>query len=147
MNLLERWALHLSAAAVALTGLVYGWLKYCHQRPGEFGPEPFPLQGWSQHGHVLTSPLLLFALGMIVRGHVVPSLRAGVARGRGTGLAIAAVLAPAVLSGYGLQVCVDPAWRTALAWIHGPASLGFLLAYGAHVLRPRKPGSSGRCEF
>ena len=145
LTLLERWGLHLSAAAVTATGLMYGWLKYFHQRLGEFGPEPFPLQGLSQHVHVFVSPLLLFTLGMIVRGHMVPSMRAGVRAGRGTGLWIAALLAPMVLSGYGMQICVDPAWRTALAWVHGPASLLFLVAYGAHLLRPRKAGV--RAEF
>lgn len=142
LNLLERWGLHLSAAAVAVSGLLYGWLKYFHQRLGEFGPEPFRLQGLSQHAHVFVSPLLLFTLGMIVRGHTVPALRAGVRSGRTTGLVIAAFLAPMVLSGYGMQICVDPAWRTALAWVHGPTSLLFLVAYAGHLARPRKAGAA-----
>lgn len=136
MSPLERWGLHLSALAVAFTGLLYGWLKYFHQRLGDFGPEPFPLQGLAQHGHVFVSPLLVFMLGVIVRGHVLPALRAGARRGRLTGLCIAGGLAPMLLSGYGMQICVDPVWRLTLAWVHGPSSMLFLLAYGAHVLRP-----------
>ena len=138
MSRLERWSLHLAALAVGLSGLVYGWLKYWHQRAGDFGPEPYPLQGLAHHAHVAASPVLVFALGMMVRGHVLPSLQAGGARGRASGLWTAAVLAPMILSGYGVQLCVEPVWRTALAWIHGPSSLLFLLAYGAHLLRPRR---------
>jgi len=134
MRPLERWSLHLSAAGMALTGLLYGWLKYFHQRAGDFGPEPYRLQGWSQHAHVVLGPLLVFTLGLMVRGHVVPALRSGTRRGRRSGLWVAGILAPMVMAGYGMQVCVDPAWRAALAWVHGPSSLLFLAAYGFHLL-------------
>ena len=137
MSRAERWSLHLAALLVALSGLLYGWLKYFQQKQGEFGAEPFPLQGLAQHLHVFTSPMLVFTLGMLVRGHVLPALRAGTRKGRSTGLLLAAILAPMIVSGYGLQLCVDPGWRAALAWVHGPSSLVFLLAYGAHLLRPR----------
>lgn len=133
----ERWSLHLSALAVGLSGVGYGWLKYFHQRSGEFGPEPFPLQGWLRHGHVLAAPVLVFTLGVLVRGHVLPALKAGSREGRSTGLGAALALAPMIMSGYGIQVCVDPVWHAALAWIHGLSSAGFLLAYAAHLLRPR----------
>jgi hypothetical protein len=133
----ERWSLHLSALVVALTGLGHGWLKYCQQRQGEFGPEPFPAQNLLLHGHVLAAPVLVFALGLLVRGHVLPALRSGARAGRWTGLLAVAVLAPMTLSGYAIQICVDPGWRLALAWIHGPFSLLFLAAYGAHLLRRR----------
>jgi hypothetical protein len=131
----ERWSLHLSASAMGGTGLLYGWLKYFHQRAGDFGPEPYPLQGLVQHAHVLGGPFLVFALGMMVRGHVLPALRAGTTRGRGLGLLLAAVLAPMILAGYGMQACVDPVWRAGLAWVHGPAALMFLVGYAIHVMR------------
>jgi hypothetical protein len=136
VSLLERWSLHLSALVVGLSGLVYGWLKYFHQRMGDFGPEPYPFQGLARHLHVLAAPVLVFALGMLVRGHVLPALRGAGTSGRRTGLLAAGILAPMILSGYGVQVCVDPGLHGVLAWIHGPASILFLVAYGAHVLRP-----------
>ena len=111
--------------------------RYFQQNRTEFGSEPFPLQGLAQHGQVLASPLLVFTLGMLVRGHLLPSLRAGIRRGRATGISIAAILGPMILSGYGLQVCVEPAWRTTLAWVHGPSSLLFLSAYLIHLISPR----------
>lgn len=129
--------MHLSALTTILTGLGHGWLKYGHQRMGEFGPEPFWAQGWLLRAHVLVAPLLVFTLGVLVRGHLLPSLQAKQPGGRTTGIALATILAPMILSGYGVQVCVDPTWRTVLAWLHGTFSLLFLVAYGAHWARPR----------
>ena len=123
---------------MALSGFGFGWLKYWHQRVGEFGLEPYPAQAWCHHAHVFAAPLLLFGLGMMVKGHALPHFRTGTRPGRGSGLGVGLVLAPMILSGYGIQIVVDPAWRTALAWIHGPFSLLFVLAYAAHLLRPRK---------
>lgn len=135
MTGLERILLHISAFLTAATGLVYGWLRYFGQRAGEFGPEAHPLQALLQHLHVLTAPVLVFTLGMLLRGHVQPMLRRGPPVGRRTGLFALVVVAPMVLVGYGVQVAVDPAWRTALAWVHGLASLAFLAGYLAHFAR------------
>ena len=135
MTMPERWSLHASALAVGGTGLAYGWLKYFHQRAGEFGAEPWPAQGWSQHAHVLTAPVLVFTLGLLVRGHVLPAVRAGGTAGRRSGLLMAAILAPMILSGYAIQVCLEPGARAAMAWVHGPFSLLFLVAYGVHLAR------------
>ncbi len=135
MTALERACLHLSAFLVAATGMVYGGLRYFGQRMGEFGLEPHPLQGLLQHLHVLTAPALVFTLGMLLRGHVQPMLRRGPPVGKRTGLGSILTVAPMVLAGYGVQVAVDPAWRTALAWVHGLSSLAFLAAYLVHLAR------------
>lgn len=134
MTALERWSLHLAALATGTTGLIYGWLRYYGQRVGEFGVEPHPLQAALQHLHVLAAPLLVFALGMVVRGHVLPMWRNGRPGGRASGVLLALILAPMVLSGYAVQVAVGPNWRLAFAWIHGVTSLLFLAGYGAHQL-------------
>lgn len=135
MKGLERLSLHLSALLTGASGLLYGWLRYFGQRVGEFGPEPHPLQGLLQHLHVLAAPLLVFALGMVVRGHVLPRLRGAQPGGRATGLFLALVMTPMALSGYGIQVVTEPATRGVLAWVHGITSLLFLAAYGVHVAR------------
>ena len=76
MTALERWSLHLGAFLTALSGVAYGWLRYFGRAAGEFGLEPHPLQALAQHLHVLAAPVLLFALGMAVRGHLAAKLRA-----------------------------------------------------------------------
>jgi len=138
VNRLERWSLHLAAFLTALTGLIYGWARYYGQRMGEFGLEPHPWQGFVQHAHVLTGPVLLFLLGMAVKGHAMPALSARGAKDQAAGLALTLILTPMVLSGYALQVCADLRWRTAIAWVHGPSALLFLLAYGAHLWMARR---------
>lgn len=132
MSPTERWGLHASALVTAVTGALDGGLRWFGQRMGEFGPEPSPWLGPAQHAHVLAAPLLVFTLGVLVRGHLVPRLRGG-ASGRATGLALAACLAPMVLSGYAIQVVVDPAWRTGWSWAHGVSASLFLLAYFGHL--------------
>ena len=83
--------------AKAMTG------KQCGERPGEFGPEVHPWLGTAQHLHVLVAPILVFTLGMMVRGHLWSRLQSG-AEGRRTGLGAAILIAPMVISGVGIQV-------------------------------------------
>lgn len=135
MRGLERWSLHVGALLTGLSGLLYGWLRYYGRVPGEFGIEPHPLQGLIQHLHVLAAPLLLFALGMAVRGHLAVKLRAGTREGRRTGLGLGFLILPMVAAGYLVQVATAPGWRLAYAWVHGVASLLFLIAYLVHGVR------------
>jgi len=135
MRVLERWSLHLGALLTGLSGLAYGWLRYYGRVQGEFGIEPHPLQGLVQHLHVVAAPLLLFALGLAVRGHLATKLRAGTREGRRTGLGLGLLILPMVAAGYLVQVAMAPAWRLAFAWVHGVASLLFLAAYLVHGVR------------
>ncbi len=141
MNRFERWSLHLAALATAGTGLLDGLLRWFGERAGEFGPEAHPWLGVAQHLHVLVTPVLVFTLGMMVRGHLWSRLQTG-GEGRRTGLGAAFLIAPMVISGVGIQVVTSPAWRTGLAWFHGFASGAFLLAYFGHLaLRGWQPSS------
>jgi hypothetical protein len=135
MSPLERWSLHLAALATAGTGLMDGLLRWFGQRAGEFGAEPHPWLPAAQHFHVLVAPLLLFALGMAVRGHLQAKLKKG-PEGRRTGLGAAFLIAPMVLSGYGIQVVISPAWRMGFSWAHGISAGLFLLAYLGHLFIP-----------
>jgi hypothetical protein len=140
----ERWSLHLGALLTGLTGLVYGWLRYYGRVPGEFGIEPHPLQGLVQHLHVLAAPLLLFALGMTVRGHLASKLRTGIREGLHSGLGLGFLILPMVAAGYLVQVATAPTWRLAFAWVHGVASLLFLVVYLMHGIRAwLKPDAGG----
>ena len=133
MNRLERWCLHLAALATAGTGLMDGLLRWFGERAGEFGPEAHPWLGTAQHLHVLVTPLLVFTLGMMVRGHLWTRLQSGGAEGRRTGLGVAFLIAPMVLSGVAIQVATSPLWRTGFAWVHGISAGSFLLAYIGHL--------------
>lgn len=133
MTRAERWGLHAAALAVSLTGLGYGLAKYFGARVGEFGLEPHPWLGGLQHGHVLAGPILVFSFGMMVKGHVLPGVERR-AQNRRSGWAVVVLLGALILSGYLAQVQTQPAMREGLAWVHGPLGLGFLVAYGGHLL-------------
>lgn len=142
MSAIERLFLHMAALVTAGSGLLYGWLRYFGRRAGEFGPEPHPLQAMLQHLHVLAAPMLVLALGMVLKGHVQPLVGDGRLRPGVSGALLLAGLAPMVLGGYAVQVCTDPAWRSAWAWVHGLASVLFLVAYLVHLARGTQPETS-----
>jgi hypothetical protein len=146
MNALERWSLHLAALLTAGTGLVYGWLRYFGQRAGEFGPEAHPNQALCQHLHVLSAPMLLLALGMVLKGHVEPLFRGGRMKRIGTGALLLGGLAPMIFGGYAIQVAVDPGWRKLWAWIHGTSSLLFLGTYLLHLGLALAPTPAAEAE-
>lgn len=113
------------------TGIAYGLARWFGERAGEFGPEPHPWQGTLQHLHVMGVPLLVFALGWMLKGHGMPGLKAKQRRISGLGLLSLAI--PMVLSGYGIQVATSPAVQLAFRWIHGVSAGLFLLACAVHA--------------
>jgi len=140
MSPLGRWSLHAAAILTGGSGALYGWTRYFGQRIGEFGPEPHPFQGMLQYAHILVAPLLVFALGLLFQSHVLSKLRSQGSSGRRSGGLMGLVMAPMVLSGYGVQVAVDPRARFLLAWVHGLTSLAFLVGLVIHVVRARMKG-------
>ena len=137
MRQLERWSLRLGFALCGLTGVVYGWVRYLGTVKGDFGPEPSAWQPFWQHAHVLTAPVLLFALGVAVRGHVQGMLNRGVRRGRRTGLVLLGLAGPLVLGGYLVQVVTGVGVRNALGWTHAAAGALFAALYAVHWAKPR----------
>lgn len=136
MTRFEAWLVHLANLLVGGTGLVYAWFRYVAAPVDEFSAV-HPAQGLAQHAHVLAAPLLVFALGLIWRGHVWAGLRLGSAARRRSGVALLALAAPMVASGYLLQIAVEPAWREAWIVVHVAASLLWILGTLAHQLTPR----------
>lgn len=141
MRRLERWSLRIGCGLAVLTGVVYGWLRYLGAVKGEFGPEPSPWQPFWQHAHVLAAPVLLFALGVAVRGHVQAMLNRGVLRGRRTGLVLLGLAGPLVLGGYAIQVVTGAGLRNALGWTHAAAGVLFTALYALHWAKPRGTGA------
>jgi hypothetical protein len=120
------------------TGLAYGYLRYFGDVAGEFGPEPHAWQPLAQHAHVLAAPLLLFSLGVALRGHVLGMLRHGVTRGRRSGLALAALGAPMAFGGFAIQIATLSSLRSVLGWTHSAVSVLFVVLYALHWSKPRR---------
>jgi hypothetical protein len=148
MTRLERLLLDLSIGLSATTGAVYYVMKEW-MRPRD----PFSVLGhpWQPHvlaAHVLVGPLVIFALGLIAREHIVERIVSGRPQtGRRTGLLITSLALPMVLSGYLLQVVTQPAGRRFLALLHLVSGLLFALLFVSHLVATaarRRAATAGR---
>jgi len=133
---LTAWFTHLAALLVGGTGLAYGWARYFGQPADEFAIG-HPAEPHLMHAHIVLAPLLIFACGLLWRDHVWKRVASGFPKRRHTGLVIFATAWPMILSGVAIQAAVDDDWRLIWAWIHGIASVLWVLGYAAHQLSRR----------
>lgn len=134
----EARLLHASNLLVGGTGLVYAWMRYLCEPADEFSIVAHPAQPHVQHAHVVFAPLLVFAVGLIWAPHVWKRIQSGFAARRSSGKALAWLLLPMTLSGYLLQVSIEPAWRNAWIVLHVATSLLWCALYLLHLTRPKK---------
>jgi len=130
----EKWLLWSSTAAVALTGIAFGWMKYFVVSRDPYAVVHHPLQPLVLKLHVLSAPVLVFALGVVYTRHVVRQWRSGRARGRPSGIGIVATLLPMVLSGYLIQTVSSESWLFRVAMVHVGASLAYLAVLLVHQI-------------
>jgi hypothetical protein len=134
----KRWEvvlLHLSTLAIGLSGVVYAVMKYAMTGSDPDSPLGHPWEPGFVKAHVLAAPVLVFALGLVVRGHALPKLRLGEPLGLATGIALLALIAPLVLSGYAVQALTGELARKGAGWGHTAAGVVFLAAYVWHLLK------------
>lgn len=132
MTKAEAALLHASHVLVGGTGLVYAWMLWFATSDDPDALVNHPLQPDVQHLHVLTAPLLVFALGLVWRAHVWARVRNGHRARRTSGLVLFASSAPMIASGYFVQTAVDPTWREAWVAVHVATSLAWIAAYALH---------------
>ena len=130
MTTLEKWAVWLSSGLVLITGTVYLWMKYWLPAADPFSVIHHPLQPLFLKLHILTAPLMVFALGSIGLRHVWLHYATGVRQGRRSGMGTAIVIIPMVLTGYLIQAVTGETALRAIALIH----IGTGLAYGLVLL-------------
>ena len=118
MTAFEKWALWVSSVVVALTGVVYAWMKYLLTTDDPYAIVHHPLQPLVLKIHVLAAPVLVFALGAVYARHVVNQWQRGRVEGRRSGIATFAIIVPMIVSGYLLQTSTAPGWLFRLAMIH-----------------------------
>jgi len=111
------------------------------------GDDPYavinhPLQPLILKIHIVTAPLLVFAIGAVFIGHIWEQWRAGLRRGRISGLATLLTFAPMVFSGYLIQSVTHESWLSAMVVVHLVTGGAFLLGFLAHqvalALRARR---------
>ena len=128
------WFVHISNAAVGLTGLVYAWMRYAMEPSDPYAVVAHPAQPLVQHLHVWTAPLAIFALGLIWQRHAWKHWREGKRDGRPTGVTLLATAVPMITSGYFLQTAVSPTSRTVWIVVHLAAAALWIAGYVGHAL-------------
>lgn len=129
----DRWLLYLSNLLVGGSGLVYAWMRYMLKAPDEFSAVNHPWQPYVLHAHVLTAPLLVFAIGHIWYHHAWLYFRSGTRPGRRSGVGLLSLFLPMTASGYLIQISVSEFWRSAWIVLHVAASLLWIIAFVAHL--------------
>jgi hypothetical protein len=143
----ERLLLDLSIGLSTLTGAVYYVMKEWMRPRDPFSVLGHPWQPYVLAAHVLVGPLVVFALGLIAREHIVERIVSGRPQtGRRTGLFISSLALPMVVSGYLLQVVTAPAGRRFLSLLHLVSGLLFALLFVGHLLATaaRRRAAAGR---
>lgn len=143
MTRFERWSVWVTTILTAVTGVGYFWAKYLTGPPEGWAVVNHPLEPWFLRAHILVSPLLLFAVGMIVLRHVWRHFRSGLAWGRRSGLLTGLALAPMVLTGYLIQVTTSAGWVRAMAISHIAFGFLYIVGIGLHQIATRRAPSGG----
>jgi hypothetical protein len=129
-----RWCIWIGSAVSGITGVVYWWMLNMMEPVSEFAVINHPLQPWVLKAHIVTAPLLVFAIGIIATDHIWKQYRLGVRAGRRSGVSAMWMFLPMVLSGYLIQAVTTPSWLTALAWIHLGTGLVFVVGLVIHQI-------------
>lgn len=149
MSRFEKWSVWTTSILTVLTGVGYFVTKYLVSTADPFAVVNHPLQPWFLKAHILVSPLLLFALGLITVRHVWRHFRSGVRWSRKSGITAAISVVPMVVTGYLIQTFTATGWVRAMAISH--IVFGFLYALGlaAHqwIIRTKKPPPANGRNF
>jgi hypothetical protein len=131
----EKALLAVAVLAAGVTGLALAWVKHFMTSHDPFSVVNHPWQPYLLSSHVLVVPVLLFAVGLITREHILGRYRdAKARRGRRSGIVLAWVLVPLVVSGYAIQVLTSRGARDSLGWLHLGVGIIFLAFYCFHAL-------------
>jgi hypothetical protein len=118
VNRFQRRLLWWSTVLTALTGGVYAWMKHLLEPLNEWAVINHPLQPLVLKLHILVAPVMVFAVGLVAVNHIWSLWRAGLPRGRQTGIWTALSFGPLVFSGYLIQAVTWPLLLAVLAWTH-----------------------------
>lgn len=128
---------HLAAYCTLLHGCIYGVYKYFFQIETEYGIRPHPQQEIWQTIHILLSPLLIFAFGLLWQNHIVKMYEKALMK-RKSGISLVITMLVMIFSGYLVQVVYQPDWQKYSAYLHIGISLVFGFAYIIHHFLGRR---------
>ena len=140
MTRFQRWFLYSSTAAAATSGVLYFCMKRFLEPVDPWAVINHPLEPWALKVHILSAPVMLFAVGLITSNHIWRSLKSKLPTGRRSGIAATVAFVPLALGGYLIQIVTAPVALEVLSWTHVVLGLTCAWALAAHrrVLRPRR---------
>lgn len=138
MNRFEVWFAHASMLLVSVTGVLYGVMRYLLGPVDPFAVVNHPWQGEVQRLHILVAPLIVFAVGLIWRRHILAHWQNGVKVGRRSGIELILTTMPMVVSGYLIQTTVTDSWRLIWIVVHCTTSGLWVAGYVIHQIASRK---------
>lgn len=128
----QIWLLALSGIGLWLSGSGWLLLHYFGQKEGEFGPEMNPIEPWMMKAHgLLLIPALLGIGGMFI-AHIPKGWAHR--RQRIAGVALCAVLAVLIASGYMLYYVGDEDLRNWTSLIHWGFGMGLPVVFLWHYI-------------
>ena len=129
MTKVEKVMVWGSTVAVTATGVAYAWMKYLLHPLDSFAVINHPLQPLVLKLHIVSAPFLVFGIGMIALRHIWPHFRAGLRKGRRSGVSSMLILIPMIATGYALQALSSASWLRIIGLVH--LGLGLIFAIGA----------------
>lgn len=130
----ERWTFNLLHGFVAVTGIVYFWMKYAMVPTDPFAVVNHPWQPSMLAWHIVAAPFFVVFFGMLFRTHTLRKLLSASRRNRRSGWTSLVSFSVMALTGYLIQVASSPAWITASIWAHVVASVVFVAGYTTHMV-------------
>ena len=128
----QIWLLTLSGSGLWLSGAGWLLLHYFGQKAGEFGPEMNPAEPWMMTAHGLFLIPVLMGIGGMFVAHIPkgwPHIRQRVA-----GIALCAILAVLIISGYLLYYAGDELLREWTSLAHWTIGLALPVVFLWHYL-------------
>ncbi len=132
MNRWHSWLSHLFTIVVGTSGIAYLWMKYFVKTDDPFAIVNHPLQPFMLDLHVFAAPVLVFLFGLMFESHIQRKLKNGSPSNRRSGVIAAMTFAVMGITGYLLQVIVNPGLMRAALVLHLFSSGVFLLSYIVH---------------
>ena len=126
MTTFQRQFVYISTIAALISGVLYIGLRTFAEPEDPWAIVNHPLEPWALKAHILTAPIMLFAVGLITAQHIIRSLRSSLPNGRQSGLIMTVLFGPLALTGYLLQTVISPLVTSILSWTH--LGLGLICA-------------------
>jgi len=130
----ERWGFNTLHTVVAVTGVVFFYMKYMMVTDDPFAVVNHPWQSLTLAAHVVSAPFFIAFFGMLFRSHSFRKIMSSNPKNRRTGWTSLVSFSLMALSGYLIQVVTSSVLITVMIWAHVATSTLFVVGYGIHLV-------------